>query len=295
MHTIWRPHTPAINGRSASRTNSWIFRLPFRSDGLLWTILYQRFFKETAKIIRRFFVSFTTKALHLEPVENLTKDGCLDGPKKFTGRLGTPQAIYCNSSTTFIGARGELEFRRLLRDEEFKDLINNFVSQNHIDSFATSPRTPHFRGLCEAAVKFIMRHVYRRVGSTKLSNSAFRTLPTHIGAILNSHPLTAPSTNINDLTSFNPWTFRHRKIHHSYTRAIFTKEQHLVTTLEKHRQIDSSVLEEMKGRIVIFIAAAEQMEDGKVTTANGQYCYHQRRQHSPNLLAACSHNSDVRR
>ena len=105
------------------------------------------------------FICFTTKAIHLEPVENLTREDCLDTLKRFTARRGTPQAFYSDSSTTFIGVRGELEFRRLLRDEEFKDLINNFASQNHIDWFTIPHRTPHFGELWEVAVKSMKRHL----------------------------------------------------------------------------------------------------------------------------------------
>ena len=227
-------------------------------------------------------------------MENLTKEDCLDILKRFTGRRGTPQTIYSDNSTTFIGARGELEFRRLIRDEEFKDLINNFASQNHIDWFTIPPRTPHFGGLWEAAVKSMNRHHYRTVGSTKLSTSAFTTLLTTNWG----HPQFSPSKSaINrhqGSHSFNSWPFHHRKTHHSYTRVIFTKEQNLVTTLEKHRHNDSSVLEEMECRILIFIAAAEQMEDRIRTASSGRYCDHQRRQHSPNVLAPCSYNTDIR-
>ena len=43
------------------------------------------------------FICFTTKAIHLESVENLTKEGCLDTLKRFTGRRGTPQTIYSDN------------------------------------------------------------------------------------------------------------------------------------------------------------------------------------------------------
>ena len=43
------------------------------------------------------FICFTTKAIYLEPVENLTKEGCLDTLKRFTGRRGTPQANYSDN------------------------------------------------------------------------------------------------------------------------------------------------------------------------------------------------------
>ena len=74
--------------------------------------------KDSSQKLQKSFICFTTKAIHLEPVENLTKEDCLDTLKRFTGRCGTPQAIYSDNSTTVIGARGELEFRRLLRDED---------------------------------------------------------------------------------------------------------------------------------------------------------------------------------
>ena len=98
------------------------------------------------------FICFTTKAILFEPEENLTKEDCLDNLKRFTGRRDTPQTIFSDNSATFIGGQVELEFRRLLRDEGFKDLINNFASQNHIDCFTIPPRTPHFEGLWETAV-----------------------------------------------------------------------------------------------------------------------------------------------
>ena len=201
------------------------------------------------------FICFTTKAIHLEPVENLTKEDCLDILKRFTGRRGTPQAIYSDNSTTFIGARGELEFRRLLRDEEFKDLVNNFASQNHLDWFTIPPRTPHFGGLWEAAVKSTKRHLYRTVGSTKLSTSAFTTLLTQIEAILNSRPLTAPSTDINDPLAFTPGHF----IIGRAITAIPEPSSPKNNTLSRHwRNIDKMIRQFWKKWSVEYLSSLQQ-------------------------------------
>ena len=167
-------------------------------------------------------------------------------------------------------AQLSLVMQQYQQDNRILDVNNNFLSQNHIDWFTIPPWTPHFGGLWQTTVKSMKHHLYRTVGLTKLSTSAFTTLLAQIEAILNSRPLTAPSTDINDPLALTPVTFHHRNTHRSYTRAIFTKELHLVTTLEKHRQIDSSVLKEMECGILIFIAAAEQMEDRKRTTSSGR-------------------------
>ena len=106
-------------------------------------------------------------------MENVTKEDCLDTLKRFTGRRVTPQEMK-------------------IRDEEFKDLINNFPSQNHIDWLLIPSRTPHFGGLWEAA------------DYGKSATSAFTTLLTQIEAILNSRHLTASSTDINETLALTP-------------------------------------------------------------------------------------------
>ena len=70
------------------------------------------------------FICFSTKAVHIEPVMSLTKDDCLAAIKRFVSRRGIPDKIYSENSTTFIGTKGELDFRQALATHEFEDLIN---------------------------------------------------------------------------------------------------------------------------------------------------------------------------
>ena len=213
------------------------------------------FSQKLQKSYAAIFICFTTKAIHLEPVENLTKEDCLDTLKRFTGRRGTPQVIYSDNSTTFIGARGDLEFRRLIRDEEFKDLINNFARQNHNDWFTIPPRTPHFEGLWEAAVKSMKRHLYRTVGSTKLSTSDFTTLLIQIEAILNSHPLTDSSTYINDPIALTPVHF----IIGRPITAIPESSSPKNKTLSRHwRNIDKMIRQFLKKWSVEYLSSLQQ-------------------------------------
>ena len=93
------------------------------------------------------FVCFSTKAVHMETVTTLTKEDCLDAIKRLTARRGLPKNIYSDNSRTFIGTRGEIEFRKLLMDREFKGLVDAFTTGQQINWLTIPSRTPHFGGL----------------------------------------------------------------------------------------------------------------------------------------------------
>ena len=101
------------------------------------------------------FVYFSTKAIHMETVTTLTKEDCLDAIKRFIARRGLPENIYSENSRTFIGTRGEIEFRKLSMDREFKELVDVFTTGQQINWLTIPPLTPHFVGLWEAAIKFM--------------------------------------------------------------------------------------------------------------------------------------------
>ena len=69
------------------------------------------------------------------------------------------------------------------------------------------PRSPHFGGLWEAAVKSTKRHLRRIVGLQVLSFKELNTLVIQIERILNSRPLSPISSDPNDLQSITPAHF----------------------------------------------------------------------------------------
>lgn len=63
------------------------------------------------------FICFATRAIHLEAVSDLSSASFVAVLRRFTGRKGCPQRIYCDNAANFVGAKNELrELYELLRD-----------------------------------------------------------------------------------------------------------------------------------------------------------------------------------
>ena len=55
------------------------------------------------------FVCFTSKAVHLELVSNLSTDSFLLSYKRFAARRSLPKEVLCDNGTNFVGASNVLK------------------------------------------------------------------------------------------------------------------------------------------------------------------------------------------
>ena len=173
----------------------------------------------------------------MDTVTTLTKEDCLHAIKGFTAQRRLPEIIYSDNSRTFIGTRGEIEFRKLSMDRELKELEEAFSTGQQINWLTILPWTSHFGGLWEAAIKSMRRHFYRTLGTTKMSFEIFTTLITQIEAILNSRPLTAPSSDANEPSALTP--------PNSFAGAISRRQPDTKQKVHKHQQYCQTILEKM--------------------------------------------------
>lgn len=165
--------------------------------------------RERPQILKAYIAVFTclsTKAVHLELVTQLTTECFLAALKRFTSRRGLCAQIFSDNGTNFVGANKELqaiyEFLRSNNATITEDLAAQKISWKFIP-----PRTAHFGGLWEAAVKIAKRHLYTVTQGLVLNFEEVYTLLTQIEAVMNSRPLIPLSSDPQDLSVLTPAHF----------------------------------------------------------------------------------------
>ncbi|XP_043064790.1 uncharacterized protein LOC122320687, partial [Drosophila ficusphila] len=178
--------------------------------GFLWSVPLQDWGSRqgSCKTYVCIFICFSTKAVHLELVQDLSTQAFLGALKRFILTRGKPARIWSDNATNFVGAKNELtELKRLFLCDPHIRSVQEFCLEDNIEWRFIPPRSPHFGGLWEAAVKTAKFHFYRSVGPSLLSFDELRTLVCHIGAIINSRPLLPLSENPADLDVLTPAHF----------------------------------------------------------------------------------------
>ena len=154
------------------------------------------------------FVCFSTKAIHLEAVSDLSTDAFLAALRRFIARRGICSQIWSDNATNFHGARRKLnDFQRHFARKANFAPISNLLAENGIKWNFIPPHSPHFGGLWEAAIKSTKHHLRRVIGNACLTFEEFGTLLAQIEACLNSRPLTTSSSDPNDLQPLTPAHF----------------------------------------------------------------------------------------
>ena len=145
------------------------------------------------------FVSLSVKAVHLEPVSDLTTESFLACLRRFIARRGKRTLLWSDHGSNFVGANRILkELLEFLSSQKTNEIVSDFCSCQGITWKFIPERAPHFGGLWEAAVKSLKKHMSRVVGNVKLNFEELTTVLSQIESCLNSRPLGTISLNDDD-------------------------------------------------------------------------------------------------
>lgn len=179
---------------------------PFSSSGCdyagpFWIRLHHLRKVQPVKVYLCLFICFSTKAVHLETVTDLTSEAFIAALHRFVSRRGLVSHLYTDCGTSFIGTAKH--FNAL-----FKHPDTQHFAENHSITFHfLPPAAPHQGGLWERAVQSCKHHLKRVIGEQILTLEEFMTLTTRVEAMLNSRPLTPLSSNPSELDTLTPGHF----------------------------------------------------------------------------------------
>lgn len=130
------------------------------------------------------FVCSSTKAVHLEVVSDLSAKAFIALFRRFIGRRGFCQHLYCDNGTNFVGASNIMsEFRQQFLEDQNQKAIATWCSSQMVKFHHIPPRAPHFGGLWEAAVKSAKKLLVGSFNSTLLTFEKLSTACVEIEVI----------------------------------------------------------------------------------------------------------------
>ncbi|XP_033251779.1 uncharacterized protein LOC108161272 isoform X1 [Drosophila miranda] len=160
--------------------------------------------KRPVKVYLCIFVCFATKACHIEIVSDKSSNAFIAALKRFFARRGLSSDLYCDNATNFVGASRELN---RAFDSPSQKLIDDECSQRGDRFHFIPPRSPHFGGLWESAVKVAKQLLVKCTNSTALNYEDLATAITQVEAVMNSRPLHPMSSDPNDFEALTPGHF----------------------------------------------------------------------------------------
>ena len=164
--------------------------------------------KTTHKVYLAVFICMATTAIHVELVSSLSAKAFLDAFARFTARRGLPSIVYSDNATNFVGAQRELaELSQLLSTPDFQESVKTATARHGVTWKFIPPRSPHFGGLWESAIKSFKRQLRRASSSQIYTFEELLTLTASIEAILNSRPLCRLTDDPEDFHYLSPSHF----------------------------------------------------------------------------------------
>lgn len=150
------------------------------------------------KLYVTLFTCFTSRSVDLEFVHNLSADSAIIGLRRFIARCGTPNTIFSDNGTAFVGAN------RILKEFYAADVAEFAATKGITWSFIPAA-APNFGGCWERLVRSVKVALKSTFNEKAPKEETPMTLLADAEAIVNSRPLTHVSTVPEAPTTLTPF------------------------------------------------------------------------------------------
>ena len=139
---------------------------------------------QTSKEWLCLYTCCSTRAVHLDLVQDMTSSTFLKSFRRFAARRGMPARIVSDNAKTFKSATAVL--KTIIQTSEAK----KFLAQLHIEWHFNLEKAPWWGGVFERMIKSAKRCLKKAIGRNSLTHDELLTLVVEVEAVLNSRPLT---------------------------------------------------------------------------------------------------------
>lgn len=169
------------------------------------------YIREGRKQLKRYGVLFTclsSRAVHIETANSLETDSFLNALRRFIARRGPVREIRSDQGTNIVGA--ERELKKALEEMDHSAIQNSLSKDHKVDWMIQWKQNPpvasHMGGVWERQIRSVrsILAALMREHCHALDDESLRTLLTEVECIINSRPLTTPSSDPEDLDPLTP-------------------------------------------------------------------------------------------
>lgn len=146
------------------------------------------------------FVCMTSRAIHLELVEDLTSNSCILAIRNFVCRRGHVKEFWSDNGTNFRGADSELTKSFLAMKHE----IGSHLGEKGTEWRFIPPGAPHFGGIWERLIGIVKNCLKFMINESAPRVETLRSALIEVEYIVNSRPLTHVPLNHEDEAPLTP-------------------------------------------------------------------------------------------
>ncbi|XP_042876990.1 uncharacterized protein K02A2.6-like [Penaeus japonicus] len=133
------------------------------------------------------FTCLSSRAVHLDIVENYSTEAFIGAIQRFVSIRGYPYSIHSDNGTQMVAANKELI--KISRELDKRHIVRSMSNKGVEWSFNRSSDAPWLNGSCESLIKSVKMSIQKAIGESILTYAEFHTVLFEIANLINSRPI----------------------------------------------------------------------------------------------------------